>query len=129
MRRTDIPSDDPAPLPGGGSVPVSVLLVGLDDNGVQSLPTGVVPSGALLHFISSLSAVEPDILSDLRPQLVVTPLMGVGFDAHDLALRLTSLEFGGVLRVLAPPLPKPEMLRAELSHAAPGLTVDVQIMA
>lgn len=116
------------PKPGGGTPPAAVLVVGLSGADLPTLPEGAVPRAAHLHFVTSLGALEQDVLRELRPALIVSPLICRGYDAHELARRLKALDFGGVLRVLAPALPRPDMLRLELGQAAPGLQVDVHIL-
>jgi hypothetical protein len=74
-------------------------------------------------------AVDAALLARLDPRLVLCPLLGAGFDALQVAERLERLGWTGRLRVLAPALPAPAMVEAELAARAPGLTVDLVCLA
>lgn len=52
---------------------------------------------------------------------VITPLMGPGFDAMDVAAQLDKAGFTGKLAVVTPALPRPAMIRVELQQQFPGL--------
>ena len=56
---------------------------------------------------------------------VVSPLVGDHFDALDLASELDRAGFGGQYLVVLPALPRPCVIRRELSQIAPRLRVDL----
>lgn len=69
-----------------------------------------------------------DLLADTKPEMVLSALMGEGFDALDLARVLSDLGFQGLYRALTPPLPDPKSVRDEILGAAPGLDFDLLIV-
>ncbi len=69
----------------------------------------------------SLAALDAPLLARLLPERVVTPLVGDGFDALDVAERLSALGFRGRLEVLCPALPDRRLIRAEIAAACPGV--------
>lgn len=62
-------------------------------------------------------------LARALPDAVLCPLTGPGFDALDMAQRLDGWGFGGVLAVILPPLPDPDLIRREIRATGPGLSV------
>lgn len=59
------------------------------------------------------------------PAEVMTPLVGQGCDAGQVAQILVACGFRGSLRVICPALPDSAMVRRELAAMAPGLRIDL----
>lgn len=102
--------------PGAGRA-VCALLV-LDETGNRW------PRAEAVSF-ADLRDRGPELLGRLHPDLVVAPLVSLGFDAIDLAGVLVGLGFRGTFRVLTPALPAPEMVRKELLLLCPGMTIEL----
>lgn len=81
-------------------------------------------SGASLVF-ARFEEIDAPLLARHRPGLVLARAVSRGFDALDLAHRLTALGFRGRLVALAEALPCPEVLRAEIALACPALPFEV----
>jgi hypothetical protein len=87
----------------------------------------VLPSLEGFHFVE-FEGVSAELLSEVRPDLVLSPLMGETFDALDVAQKLSSLGFGGRYRALTNPLPRPEAIIEEVRSLAPGLDFELFVM-
>lgn len=81
-----------------------------------------------LRFVT-FAELTPRLLHDLAPSLLISPLMGEGFDAVDVAHRLEAAAFKGRFRVLSPPIPEPEAVQAEIQEAAGRIAVDLMILS
>ncbi|MBK1634410.1 hypothetical protein [Rhodovulum adriaticum] len=57
--------------------------------------------------------------------LVVSPLVGPGFDTMDLAYQLSLGGYRGRYMVVTPALPRPEIIRSEIAQLCPGLQVEL----
>lgn len=71
------------------------------------------PESDKIHY-TIFADVTAARLAELRPILVVSPLMCRSFDCLDLAVRLQQLGYQGKLRILAPNVTKPAMIRSEI---------------
>lgn len=102
--------------------PALALAVG--DRG--ALPRGLLDatSGAQV-VVTAFDDLDEALLARHRPELVLTRAVSRGFDALDLAHRLTALRFRGRLVALAEALPRPEVVRAEIALACPALPFEV----
>ncbi|MFD1911950.1 hypothetical protein [Halodurantibacterium flavum] len=65
----------------------------------------------------------PQILAQMRPETIVAPLFGSGYDALDLVERLAMMGYRGRLFILAPSLPRPAIVQDDLNAAADGIDV------
>jgi len=63
----------------------------------------------------------PSVLAAHLPDLILTPLIGPGFDVLDLGARLRSLGFAGRIRAVAPPLPDAATVGDEVRHRLKGM--------
>jgi len=79
------------------------------------------------HFVG-LQDVTADLMGRLRPDVVLSALMGESFDALDLARRLSGLGYGGLYRALTNALPNPSAIVSEVRASAPGLDFDLYII-
>lgn len=105
----------------GGAAPVA-LVVG--DRG--TLPRALIDAaagGSVL--LARFEQIDAALLGRHRPALVLSRAVSRGFDALDLAHRLTALRFRGHLVALADALPCPELVRAEVALACPALPFEV----
>lgn len=86
-----------------------------------------VPADEELRFvgIDDLTAAR---LYQMRPGLVLSPLVGEGFDAVDVAQRLASAAFQGLFRVVASSVPNPEAVRAELQAIGDEIDFDLVVL-
>jgi hypothetical protein len=57
--------------------------------------------------------------------LVISPILSADFDVLDLAAELVAQGFRGAYRAFSRWLPDPDMVRAEVRDACPGLDFDV----
>jgi hypothetical protein len=69
---------------------------------------------------TSLSDLSADVLASARPDRVICTLFGAGLDAYAVIERLECLGYAGQITVLAPPLPRPKLVEAELRAQGPG---------
>lgn len=88
----------------------------------------VLPQHAQLAF-ADIWDVTPQLLTSLSPALVLAPLLSRSFDCVDLAARLYDAHYQGRYRIMAPQLPKPDLVLAEIRSLFPGLDVDVGALA
>lgn len=82
--------------------------------------------------VKILRAKHRDITAELiareQPDLVVAPLVGVGFDGVDVAQRLTAAGFKGQFLVVASTLPSPAIVRREIAAQFPALDFDLIVL-
>lgn len=100
-----------------------ILVIG-DERRWNREGRGPPPGVEALRFVR-LDQVAAALRTDPAPDLVLSPLVGAGFDALDLARLLRSLGFAGRYRVVVDALPDPAAVLAELRAEAPGLDVDL----
>lgn len=60
--------------------------------------------------------LQVDLLEEINPDVILSPLFAPYFDAMDLASRLESLGFVGRYRVIATTIPNPAMIRRRAAH-------------
>jgi hypothetical protein len=82
------------------------------------------PAVAGFHFVD-LSELGPDLLARIRPDVVLSPLLGDGFDVFDVAQRLQASSFTGRYRAVAVSLPSPGMVLSEVRNHAPSVDFDI----
>lgn len=83
-----------------------------------------LPMGSSLAFVE-ICEVTPELIATLAPEMVVSPLLGRGFDCIDLAQALHASGFRGRYRAMARNLPDPQMIRQEIRSLCPGLDFDI----
>jgi hypothetical protein len=69
------------------------------------------------------------LLALTQPDMVISALIGEGFDAIDVARRLRDLDYRGPYRALSHPLPRPGLITAEVRAAAPDLDFDLVVVS
>jgi hypothetical protein len=60
------------------------------------------------------------LLADLAPERIVLPLFAGPCDAMTVIEQLQALHYTGKIVVIAPPLPRPDLVERELRAAGPG---------
>lgn len=115
-----------ATLPGAtapaGAGPGGTLVV----QGPSGPPAAVRLPGrpaAEVAVHTTLAALDAGLMARILPERVVTPLLGEGFDALDVAERLAALGFRGRLEIAGPALPDRRLIRAEIAAVCPGVEV------
>ncbi len=83
-----------------------------------------LPRLSQLRF-AELADLDSALLEQIGPDMVLAPLLAVGFDVLDVALRLHDLGFGGRLRAISPLLPNPGVVTREVAHLCPGLDFEL----
>jgi hypothetical protein len=68
----------------------------------------------------SLANLDAAFLAEHQPDFLILPLIAESYDATTAVALLESLSYLGRLAVLAPSLPKPRMVEAELRALGPG---------
>lgn len=76
------------------------------------------------HF-TAFDDVTAELLRVTAPDLVLSALMGDGYDAIELARCLALLDFAGRYRALTSGLPNPRVVLAEVHQVAPGIDFDL----
>ncbi|HHI71700.1 MAG TPA: hypothetical protein ENJ91_11905 [Rhodobacteraceae bacterium] len=69
--------------------------------------------------------LDSGLLKQLNPQIILSPLLGRGFDVLDLVALLCTLGYDGRVRGMTPPLPNPELIRGEVQRVCPELDFDI----
>jgi len=87
-------------------------------------------SGRSFPDVANAAFVDPtDITAELLeaeyPDIVLCPLFSAKFDAVELALTLSKLNFKGCLRAVTRPVPSPKIILAEVATIAPDLDFDL----
>ncbi|MBI1492127.1 hypothetical protein [Halocynthiibacter styelae] len=83
-----------------------------------------LPQDKSLVFVD-YAAFSAETLLMHRPDMILSPLTSVGFDALDLADRLQTFRYCGAFRVLAPKLPDQAMVTRELCYRAPDVDCEL----
>lgn len=89
--------------------------------------------GRNVPYVQDLNYVDYDDLSeetinDIKPSVVLSPLVTDSFDAHQIARYLVSIGYTGRYRAIAPHLPNLSMIKLEISAVAPQLDFDIVVM-
>lgn len=75
--------------------------------------------------IATLSA---DLVNEIQPDIVLSPLIANNFDAVDVAMRLVDLQFQGKYRAIASDLPDASMICKEIRSFAAKLDFDLLLL-
>ncbi|QQA44759.1 hypothetical protein [Pelagovum pacificum] len=102
-----------------------LLVVGLNGGFVPFDENPLIQDDRCVVHFSELSSVTGDLLEVLKPDEVLSPLLGPGPDAIDMLERLRELRFRGRYTALAKELPRPELVLRELRTHAAGIDVQV----
>lgn len=77
---------------------------------------------------ANFSEISTKMLRLIRPDVVLSTLIGDHFDAMDLAVKLKNIGFSGRYRAVTLGLPDPDLIRSEVHFMAPDLDFDVYQM-
>ena len=108
--------------------PQVILVLGFSQTDLIHLPNDIIPEHASVHF-TSLGALTGDVLQELYPTQVVSPLISGDGDAQVVAHRLSDIGFKGCYKVLTANLPRPNMVQTEISKVAPNIVVTLVDMS
>lgn len=109
------PAAEPVPQAEEEEVPQAALALGIED----------LPPGA--EAVTHPEEIDAALLARVQPEKVICPMIGADYDALSVANLLRSLDFAGVLVVVAPDLPNPRMVEREIRNQAGGLQVRVVV--
>ena len=113
-----------APSRAPDRAPASPRALAIGDRVIA--PRGIVDASTGAEvFVTAFEALDAALLARHRPRVVLAGALSRGFDALDLALRLSELGFRGRLVILAGGLARPELVVRELAAACPALDVAV----
>lgn len=98
-----------------------VLVVGETLRGDMAKQAGDGNTKLFLAFES----LTPDRFSDIAPDVVLSPLVTPRFDCLELAGHLANFGYEGRYRALAPKLPRPDLVKAEVRNQFPSLDFDL----
>jgi len=111
--------------PGQEESPTPTLVVGdlvrWKDKGHE------IPEIDGFHFVD-FEDVTLETLRRIRPQVILSPLLGRTFDAVEVARRLESMGYGGRYRVVTDGVPEPDVIKREVSAIAPQLDFAVLLL-
>lgn len=77
---------------------------------------------------TELEHLTNDLLMQMVPDIILSPLITDGFDALEVAHLLASFGYKGRYRAVTEAVPNARMILRELRAAAPGLDVDLLIL-
>lgn len=114
--------DDPVPDAGGATGPVRARILAVGDL-ASALATDITrPEDVVCLPFAEIDAAA---LARIRPEVVISLMVGPGFDCIDVAERLTEAGFRGTFRAVAPRVPDKGMVQREISDRFPGLDFDL----
>jgi hypothetical protein len=109
---------------GAGSGKGATVVLAVGDTKVWSAAGRRMPTGGRVVF-ADFHLVSRELLEELVPHLVVSPILARNFDCVDLAQRLALYQFAGRYRAFGPRLPNPQIITREIRSLVPGLDFDV----
>lgn len=80
------------------------------------------------YVFAQFGDLNDELLSQTKPEVILSPLIADDFDAVDMVLLLAKLQYNWPYRAVSGPLGDPALVRDELSKAAPFLDVDLIVM-
>lgn len=91
----------------------------------QALPLALRGATGAQVTIARFLVITQKMLTDLRPDIVVAPLIADDHDILDIAQMLTKAQFTGALRAFCNPLPNTAIICAEVAAINPLLDFEV----
>jgi hypothetical protein len=73
--------------------------------------------------------VTSELIDALRPQVVVSSVLGRNFDCVDLAEKLSCIGFDGCYRLIGHGMPQPDLVLREIRSLFPDLHVELDAQA
>ncbi|WP_156477504.1 hypothetical protein [Falsihalocynthiibacter arcticus] len=86
-----------------------------------------LPDDPSLHYVS-FDEMSQRLLESFEPDIILTPLLGQGFDALDLAVILEQYKYKGRFRALCPKLPNPDLVMREIQSLCPSVDFDLFVV-
>jgi hypothetical protein len=80
------------------------------------------------HTYVDFEDLTVETIEAIQPDVIVSPLVTENFDAYQVARQLASILFHGRYRAIAPHLPNIDMIRREISSAAPKIDFEIVVM-
>lgn len=77
------------------------------------------------YSYTSFASLSRELLADIAPDLVLSPLVSKDFDVIDLARHLADLDYTGSFRVILDRIPDAAIIKAEVTLVAPHLDFDI----
>lgn len=111
-RETTVPAD-------GDLTDMRVVTVGEALSDAAQLDAGATPE------VIAPDDITAESLARLRPDVVLTPLVGAGFDCLDVAVALCKAGYRARLRAVVRFVPNPGLVRREIAASCPGLDFDL----
>jgi hypothetical protein len=93
------------------------LCIGLTANDVVALGDDLDTGNMRCHAVP-YDLIDEILLDKLRPDQVITPLFGDGYDAVDVAEDLSLYGYSGQLVAISPRLPNPRIIEREMREYA-----------
>lgn len=106
------------------SAPLQVVLLVLDGHRRSPQVNRDEPAGAG-YCVAGFDQIDADLLRELSPDVILTPLVSRGFDCLDLAKRLGALGYCGAFRAVSTAVPDPDLIRREIRALCPQLRFDL----
>ena len=78
-----------------------------------------LPSGGIVFL--SFHEVTEELITDMNPSMICSPVLARHFDCIELALLMHNLGFTGAYRAMAKDLPKPDLIEREVRQMCPRL--------
>ncbi|MEM9708906.1 MAG: hypothetical protein AAF871_08945 [Pseudomonadota bacterium] len=85
----------------------------------------VPPGGRII--LAAFSDLSRELLDQINPMTVLSPVLARDFDCIDLAQMLFAVGYPGQYRVFSNDLPSPKIIRTEIRSLCPGLDFDVVV--
>ena len=76
----------------------------------------------------NIAGLSADVLRDLVPEMVLSPLIGDDFDAIEVAVILRRLGYKGSYRAITADLPRSVIICAEVKAVAPDIDFDLIVL-
>lgn len=112
-----------SPLPK--SVAPVILCVGIAEDAVSALPAHVVEPGAPRQIATASALEQIDFSQPDAPRAVVSPLVGDGFDAVEVAQGLQQAGFRGRYVAVTSGTPDLSLIRQDVARQAPNVSFSV----
>ena len=108
----------------GSPVVLSLLLVGIDPKADPKALEGLAPG----IWFAPYPELADRLAQPPRPDMVLSPVIGQGFDLFDIARIIRTTGYRGKLRGLSDGLPRPQMILAELRAEFPDMDINIYVL-
>lgn len=98
-----------------------ILVVGEVARGLN--PGCNLPADSCFIF-ANIHEITAAMIAVNKPEVILSPLLCPSFDCLDLALILSNINYNGRYRIMAPALPKPKVILAEIAMLCRSLDVE-----